>query len=161
MIGGLDEIAAFRNKVSFLEVCSFSDSEYFGSTFCNLPFVCYCDYSIGAKEGGRGWVCAHQLGLGLLDSSQRDNVIACCPTNLNPRNIIRPKGKVSKSTIIEKNQSLTGVKSKKQGNSSLTSNSDMVTDAGVSSSSSVVFVDTLDPSSESAEDVPAVKKAKI
>ena len=159
MIGGLDEIAAFRNKVSFLEVCSFPDSEYFGSTFWNLPFVCFCDYSIGAKECGRGWVCAHQLGLGLLDSIQRDNVIACYPTNLNPRNIIRPKGKVSKSTIIEKNQSLTGVKSK--GNSSLTMYSDMVTDAGVSSSSSVVVVDTLGPSSESAEDVPAVKKAKI
>lgn len=118
----IDEITRFRQRVSFLEVWSHPDPEYFGTPFCNLPYICFCDYSIGAKEGGRGWVCAHQLGLGLLDPTHRDRVIASCPPHLNPRNTITPKGKVSKSSVIEKNKSLTVPKPKRKASAAAVDN---------------------------------------
>ena len=69
--------------------------------------MCFCDYSIGAKRGGRGWVCVHQLAAGLLDPRYRDAVIAACPPSMNPHNNLTSRGNSSSSMIIKKNASLT------------------------------------------------------
>ena len=112
LFGNLNEVNTFRETVSCLEVCSHWDREYFGSFFCNLPYMCFCDYSIGAKRGGRGWVCAHQLAAGLIDTKYRDSVIAACPPSLNPQNQLGSRGISSSSMVIKRNISLTKPKPK-------------------------------------------------